>query len=183
MPFEKKLADISVLIPTRDRPTALRRALTSIGAQEILPTEIIVLDQSRFPAELKDLKNAFKNPETGVGISIIHRPDLANKLTTARNALIQEAKCSWIQWMDDDSVLEKGYFKAILPLCAGKEYAAICGRIIEPKTRYHFLAKYFQNFFFVATFAKLGRSGITCSTPKRQRQIFCRGSLLFDHQF
>lgn len=57
--------------------------------------------------------------------------------------------------MDDDSCLESKYFEAILPYFETGKYGAVCGRIIEPKTRFHFLARYFQAFFFLGDFRQI----------------------------
>jgi len=37
---------LSVIIPTKNRPTALAAALKSIDAQTVRPDEVIVIDQS-----------------------------------------------------------------------------------------------------------------------------------------
>ena len=155
MVADKQMVEISVVIPTLNRTASLERALRSIAIQTICPRQIIIIDQSETPFSMSRAKIIFNTNKIIPQIQIIHRPDLRNKLTEARNFGIKTASCQIIQFMDDDSCLENLYFEGILPYLADKRYGAVCGRIIEPKTRFHFLARYFHSIFHLGEFRQI----------------------------
>jgi hypothetical protein len=92
------MVDVSVVIPTRDRPalvtTALRCALGQLGPS----VEVIVVDDgSARPVELD-------HPAAGAGRVLILRQAGPRGVSTARNTGIAHAGGEWIAFLDDDDV-------------------------------------------------------------------------------
>ena len=84
---------VSVVIPTRNRPDAVRRAVDSVLAGNRVPTEIVVADQSDEPTSW---------PTRCRGVDIIHLPVGSVGLSRNRNAAIVAATCDVIAFIDDD---------------------------------------------------------------------------------
>ena len=174
-----RLSEISVVIPTKDRPDELRRCLASILAQkEAYPEEVIIVDSGDEKREL-DIspfkKSAFP----------IFRVKSEPGLTRQRNIGIERAKGEIIAFLDDDSVVTDDYFESLeasynlVPDASG-----IQGTIINSPKR-TLLNKFFARIFFLAETngdGKVKRSGTpsfldndTCVRKNRpcRTDIFC----------
>lgn len=151
---KKKLFSISVIIPTKDRPQSLLRAVRSIACQNVLPKEIIIVDQSSAPSKEAEFENFFTSKKKTVKIKLLSCPNLSG-LTAARNAGFSVSSGELIQFLDDDSVLEKKYFENVLKYFSASEIDGLCGRIIEPKKRFHPLAKYFQKIVYLGPYRQI----------------------------
>lgn len=91
------LADISVVIPTYNRPKLLLETVRSVLAQSVLPREIIIVDNGTddetgelVTMELKDKVRYVRVPPEG--------------LQAARNAGVSEATSTWVATLDDDDL-------------------------------------------------------------------------------
>jgi glycosyltransferase involved in cell wall biosynthesis len=85
---------ISVVIPTRDRPLLLERAVASVLAQVGVDVEVVVVDDgSAVPVELRG----------DARVRIVRRghPDGP---ATARNAGLAEVSEPWVAFLDDDDL-------------------------------------------------------------------------------
>ena len=89
----KQIDNISVIIPTYNRYTLLKRAITSLYAQTYPLQEIIVVDDGSTD-NTKDIVKDF--PE------IIYIFQQNKGVSAARNAGIQKAKNAWIAFLDSD---------------------------------------------------------------------------------
>ncbi len=92
------MADISVVIPTRDRWRLLRSALQSALAQSSVSVEVVVVDdgsQDETPERLVQ----FDDPRVRV-----FRHEASRGVAAARNVGIQHARASWIAFLDDDDL-------------------------------------------------------------------------------
>ncbi len=89
---------VSAIVPTRDRPELLRRALRAIAAQadEGLLEIVVVYDQSEPDLSLID-------EFAPVSVNVVSNERLPG-LAGARNTGILAAKGSWIAFCDDDDV-------------------------------------------------------------------------------
>lgn len=103
-------SEISVLIPTRNRPDDLLLCLRSVAAQRPKPLEVVVVDQSQ--TEMRDEVEAVLRPH-GLAVRYIHAPELEG-LTHARNRAIAQASGSILLFVDDDVELDAGYLRAML---------------------------------------------------------------------
>ena len=84
---------ISVVIPCKDRPTQLRRALISVATQTLLPSEVIVVDDGsevpitvgdRYPFPIQVIRHSNRGP------------------SASRNRGIHTATSDWIALLDSD---------------------------------------------------------------------------------
>ncbi len=100
-------ADISVVIPTFDRPALLGATIESVLAQTVPAREIIVVDNGTNPgtaavlARFGDRVRALKTEPLGVQV--------------ARNTGIAHARATWVALLDDDDLFLPGYLAAALP--------------------------------------------------------------------
>lgn len=93
---------LSVIIPTKNRPTALAAALKSIDAQTVRPDEVIVIDQS-----------------AGAPYASI------SGLTVARNVGVERARGDILLFIDDDVTLHPDFVANLLR--AYKENPGVTG--------------------------------------------------------
>jgi glycosyltransferase involved in cell wall biosynthesis len=113
--------EISVVIPTRNRPEQLRRLLTTLQHQTLLPFEIIVVDAS--DAEISNpIQSEFSNSIRW----LICEPAVCIQ----RNLGINAALHSWIFLCDDDIEIPPDHFERLArhielhPTCG-----AVAGRL------------------------------------------------------
>lgn len=90
---------VSVVIPTKDRPEMLRRAVLSVIGQTYAPVELIVVDDgSADPA-----REAIDDLESGdLERFVIRRHEENQGGSAARNTGIREARGEYIAFLDDD---------------------------------------------------------------------------------
>ena len=86
-------ADVSVVIPTRDRAYCLGRALESVLDQTVPPGEIVVVDDGS-QDDTRTLMNGFP------GIRYLRQA--AGGVSSARNRGIREARGRWLAFLDSD---------------------------------------------------------------------------------
>ena len=86
--------EVSLIIPTYNRCSTLKRALHSVLQQTVLPNEIIVVDDGSTDKTAQLLKEEFPQVNTIAQ---------ANKgVSAARNIGILHAKSDWIAFLDSD---------------------------------------------------------------------------------
>ena len=90
--------DVSVVIPTRDRPEFLALTLCSVLWQEGVETEILVVDDGQGPGT-EALLNRLGNPRVR-----LLRNTGPPGVSGARNTGIAAAKGAWIAFLDDDDL-------------------------------------------------------------------------------
>ena len=99
------VVDISVVIPTRNRPGRIRNALSSLAQQTLRPAEVIVVDASDEGFyDAKALANEF---QTLPLILLSSAPSVCIQ----RNKGIDAAKSDWIFLCDDDIELPRDHFQ------------------------------------------------------------------------
>ena len=92
----------SIVVPTRNRPGMLRRALQSIAAQSFTDYEAIVVDDGSGSENVAALRELGK--ELGARFVLLER-DAAEPRhgpNVARNAGIARARGEWVAFLDDD---------------------------------------------------------------------------------
>lgn len=102
------VAQISVAISTLDRPDALGGCLDALLAGEVLPAEVIIVDQSQNDATR--LIVAQRQMST---VPIIYVHQQRRGLSASRNAAIVRASCPIIAVTDDDCVPDSGWIATI----------------------------------------------------------------------
>jgi len=100
---------LSVIIPTKNRPAELRSFLKSLWEQDILPDQLIIIDQSKKANTIKrEVEEEGKRLE--ININYVHDQNI-NGLVQAKAAAIPYNNCSIISFFDDDIVLEEDCLK------------------------------------------------------------------------
>ncbi|MCF8112019.1 MAG: glycosyltransferase [Desulfobacteraceae bacterium] len=90
--------NITVVIPTHNRPGDLREALDSVFAQSRLPEEIIVIDDGSYPPVSREV---LKGCPSGTK-AVLLRNDRPLGANSARNMGVRQASGLWIAFLDDD---------------------------------------------------------------------------------
>jgi glycosyltransferase involved in cell wall biosynthesis len=117
---------VSVVIPTRNRPSSLKRLLAALAAQERLPDEVIVSDASDEPLNGAALTAAYP----ALAISCFH---MAPALCAQRNRAIARAAGSHILLCDDDIEPGPSYLRRLIEYLEGHaEAGAVSGRVCHP---------------------------------------------------
>ncbi len=91
--------EITIVIPTYNRYTLLKRAITSLYNQSCQPKEIIVVDDGSTD-NTKQIQNDF--PE------IIYIYQENRGVSAARNRGVKNASCEWIAFLDSDDEFHPG---------------------------------------------------------------------------
>lgn len=140
--------EISIIIPTKNRARELIGCLESIDAQEVLPKEVIVVDQSEVP-----LREDFLNKSRKYEIEYFHNPNIKGA-SQARNLAINKATGSLIFFTDDDCVLTRETLSNIVKIFERDKDSKIGGvgaLIIERKPP-PVMILIFTNIFFLGPF-------------------------------
>jgi glycosyltransferase involved in cell wall biosynthesis len=103
--------DVSVVIPTRDRPELLKQTIESVLGQTVAPREIIVVDNGA-----KEETRAML--EAGYGSSVIYVRERQHGVQAARNAGIARARGAWIATLDDDDLRHSKFLEHFRPAMA-----------------------------------------------------------------
>ncbi len=94
--------DISVIVPTRDRPRLLRRAVASALAQSTKHLEIVVVDDGSRGDEL------ISDQDFGDSRVRLVRHDRPLGVAAARNTGLANATGHWVAFLDDDDIWRPG---------------------------------------------------------------------------
>lgn len=111
----------SVVIPTRDRTLALRRCLDSLLRSEVLPGEIIVVDN--VPSSDATARLAASYP---VRYAREDRPGVSH----ARERGVREASADVILFCDDDVVVDRHWARRILRPFRDPSVGAVTGMVL-----------------------------------------------------
>ena len=96
---------LSVVVPTKNRPSELRVFLNSLWHQVLLPDQLIIIDQS-IERNIIKLEVEEKAKQLGIKITYIHDENI-NGLVQAKASAIRHNYCSIISFFDDDIVLKE----------------------------------------------------------------------------
>jgi len=108
---------LTVIIPTKDRPVDLERAVASVLRQSFPPQQLVIVDQSAVPEGRERLLRLFAAlPSTtpqAIRLDYLSDPGLGG-LTAARNRSLKVADGEICLFLDDDVELEPDFLKQIL---------------------------------------------------------------------
>lgn len=111
------LPSASVIIPTKNRPQDLERAVASLLAQSLLPRELIVVDQSDGEESKRGVETTLLRARARTGDAIqlhyIRNPAITG-LAQARNRAMKVASGEVWLFLDDDVVLESDFLEELL---------------------------------------------------------------------
>lgn len=115
--------DISVVIPTFDRPEFLLEAIASVRAQSLQPREILVIDNGRTPVAegaLPETTHVYRLPP-GVGPS------------RARNLGAALAGGEFVAFLDDDDWWDSNFLLEARSAIASEKVRCVYGRKVESR--------------------------------------------------
>ena len=96
---QQNIAPVSVLIPCYRRPAAVRRTIESYLAQDMLPSEIIIVDQS----ENDEVREAVCSlTQTALPVALVYIHSEKPSSTAARNIALRAAQNDLCVFSDDD---------------------------------------------------------------------------------
>lgn len=103
---------ITAVVPTRNRPDDLERAVASVCAQSRLPDELLIIDQSREDASRRRVLTLVRNAGASLALDYVLDPDIAG-LVAAKSAAVARASGDVVCFLEDDVVLERDYLRNI----------------------------------------------------------------------
>lgn len=117
---------VSVIICSRNRPEFLLAAVRSVLAGDLLPSEIIVVDQSDTPAEAARALDG----ERGCRLRYLWTQERG--VSRARNAGLAAAAGDIVAFTDDDVFVDREWLGAIVEtLAAGDARDVVTGRVLS----------------------------------------------------
>jgi GT2 family glycosyltransferase len=121
-----RVANLTAAIATLDRPDALLRCLDRLLAGDVLPAEVLIVDQSRGDATRLAIEQRRGSP---VPIIYIHQE--RRGLSASRNAAVAGASRPILAVTDDDCVPDHGWIAAIERAFASPSAPdAVTGRVL-----------------------------------------------------
>ena len=102
---------ISAVIPTRNRPADLTKAVVSILVQKRLPDALIIVDQSDGNESVDSVNQLFE-PESPIELIYVHDPRVSG-LVEAKKVASEISGHDIICFLEDDVVLEDTYLENI----------------------------------------------------------------------
>ena len=137
-----KQLSVCVIIPTKNRPHDLERALDSLLAQTVVPQSLVIIDQSVGPEGRlrveRQLASAKGRGRHGCRLTYVHDPRISGG-AVARNRGMELADGDIWLFLDDDVVLEEDFVQQLLKVYRDYPNAdGISGlRPIVPGRRWH----------------------------------------------
>ena len=99
-----RFVPISVVIPTKDRPATLTRALESLLASTLVPAEFVIVDASEMKGQQAQIGKLFER--AAGGSAVIVQPAKQAGAAVQRNQGVALAQNDYILFCDDDIVCE-----------------------------------------------------------------------------
>jgi len=139
----------SVIIPTLNRPGALRELLISLLKQSTLPNEIIIVDQSK-NLDSKQMTKLLLIKYNNIDLKYISDSTITG-IAQARNRGINLVSNDIILFLDDDAILENDFLENIMQIYLKYPTVSGVGGVI---TNYKGSFKYdlFKKIFFKGFF-------------------------------
>jgi GT2 family glycosyltransferase len=124
------LNPISVIVCTRDRPEALRSALSSLLAVDYPDFEIIVVDNASITDASHGVVTSLNDPRLRL---VTER---AAGLARARNRGVLMAAHEVVAFTDDDVVVDPGWLRGLMDgFSLGTDIACVCGMVPSGELR------------------------------------------------
>ena len=143
----KKIYKFSVVIPTKNRLEDLKKITKSILDQNMLPSELVIVDQSD-KTNKKFLDKIIKNK---IYLRYLHKKKIKS-LTEAKNFSLRYIKNEIIFFLEDDIILKKNFFKNIIEIFEKNiNILGVCGILINEK-KMNFFSKIYNFIFLIGLF-------------------------------
>jgi GT2 family glycosyltransferase len=184
-PQERSPLTVTVIIPTLNRPSVLRRTLATVFASSVAPNQLFVVDQSDRPDS--DLESFLRSAPNQIDIQYIHqRPPNAQR---ARNRAATAATGDVLLFLDDDILLERDLIAAHLKNYIDPSVGAVGGMFLEPgeeptgKLPPRYFRKHTGWIYFPHGYTRRSDAGIfpSCNGSIRRELLFAAGG--FDENY
>jgi glycosyltransferase involved in cell wall biosynthesis len=103
---------ITAVIPTLNRPCPLSDLLHSFLGNTLLPTQIVIVDQSD-SERIRELINSLRNQFISKGVSLEYYWREEKSVSAARNFGVRQSTGDFVSFFDDDLILSPNYFETI----------------------------------------------------------------------
>lgn len=114
---------VTVVVPTCQRPALLARALRSIAAQDVVPAEVVVVNDGP-EADAAAIRRAVRESECQ---GVVMVPNCgAPGPSGARNTGAAHAHGEWLAFLDDDDEWLPAYQRTVLEWADGRELDVVC---------------------------------------------------------
>lgn len=123
---------ISVVIPTMNRPDTLQETLTSYVNGDILPDQVVIIDQTQNDDVRHQVKNVVDAFNARLAIDYLYQK--VPSLTKARNAGLSRCRCDTVIFSDDDITVQEDTIKNVIEIMKNIEISMIAG--INSKDKY-----------------------------------------------
>ena len=141
--MSKSIKKFSVVIPTKNRINDLKKNIYSILNQIEKPSELLIVDQSK-KNNLSILKRIIQDK---VKLKYYYKKNIQS-LTEAKNFSLSHIKNDIIFFLEDDIILKKNFFKAILNIFEKRRnILGVCGILVNERKINYFSKLY--NFLFL----------------------------------
>jgi GT2 family glycosyltransferase len=129
------LTDITIAIPTRNRPQRLQHLLRSIQNQSVSPNRVLIIDDSDPPLR-PSVRRIVKETLPAARLIVKDEPGL----TSSRNTAADACETSLIVYFDDDVLLDPRYLEEIEKEFLDPSVTGVGGVVVnEPEPRHPFL--------------------------------------------
>ncbi|MDB5901707.1 MAG: hypothetical protein JWM26_585 [Betaproteobacteria bacterium] len=131
---------ITAVIPTRNRPEDLERAVLSVCAQTRPPDELAVIDQSASTESRSRILALLSTRAGRMKIDYVHDPLIAG-LVAAKAVAVSRASGDLVCFLEDDVVLEPEYIASLeAGFVANPQMVGSCGIVTDlpPLPRHYF---------------------------------------------
>ena len=105
-------ATISAVIPTKNRPEDLKRAVLSVLSQSRLPEQLLIIDQSESP-ESREIVGQLVPQDSAIALVYVLDTSITGLVDAKRHSL-SIASGDLICFLEDDIILEGTYFEEIV---------------------------------------------------------------------
>ena len=116
----EEYADITVVIPTYNRPGVLKNTVESYLAGRVLPRQIVVVDQTPEPFDPATIPD-----KRGVELGVVH--STTPSLTLARNIGARASSNDVILFSDDDIIVDEDSIAVLADAMANGDLALVAG--------------------------------------------------------
>src|SRR6516225_2305663 len=112
-----KCEQVSVIIPTKNRPDALALAVQSVLAQTLRPTSLVIVDQSSGDESRRRLDTEFGRVEQQIArlccLKYVHDQTISGAAAARNRAMTIADGDIWL-FLDDDVYLEPDFIEHLL---------------------------------------------------------------------
>jgi GT2 family glycosyltransferase len=119
-----EFAPISAIVPTKNRPQDLRRTIRTLLRQSLVPSEVIIVDQSADDGSYNAVQEELREATTQVPVlPVVHyvRDPSISGVSAARNHAMTFARDAIWLFLDDDVIIEPDFVSELMQVYTTKE--------------------------------------------------------------